>query len=561
MDKAPTAVISDAMAVSDRPSDLDTFTAIAERGAAAVSAERCLIAIGVNGTERVIRAPNGDSRWDHALEAALAALQRKLGAEGVSAPTHAENDAAASNRESSRRIALSDRELDGIARAAHANDTDAPVHLAGAAFIDGGQPVRIALVAPFDRTRGEIEASLELIARANFAELELSAVRASLEFWRRQGARTGREANGATRALARERRAAQELDTAASAARGFLAHERFARFGALISSYAGFDQWIVAIEEDGAASVAAVSPRLKNIDKSFKLAADRSALARCISSHAPVSRPGDGDGDLRALCEDALFRSPYVCIPFEAGAIALASAAAQTPAAVLRAHAMVERLDPIVKLWVMEMQAARRDALVKQLAMRMFAAIDEERSRIARDLHDDQAQLIAAAELALKGGREEAREIFKQVGSELRRRTRELRPPLLGNATLAEAIGREFMRLEAARVSARLVYRDGAGAAMISRPVQQLCFQVTREAISNVIRHANATSVEVAIELTNGIARVSITDNGRGIHINRRADGIGLAGIRERLELMGGCVTLESKSGRTMLVAEIPELM
>jgi signal transduction histidine kinase len=479
----------------------------------------------------------------------------------VSAPTHAENDAAASNRESSRRIALSVRELDAIARAAHTNDADAPVHLAGAAFIDGGQPVRIALVAPFDRTRGEIEASLELIARANFAELELSAVRASLEFWRRQGARTGREANGATRALARERRAAQELDTAASAARGFLAHERFARFGALISSYAGFEQWIVAIEEDGAASVAAGSPRLKNFDKSFKLAADRSALARCISSHAPVSRPGDGDGDLRALCEDALFRSPYVCIPFEAGAIALASAAEQTPAAVLRAHAMVERLDPIVKLWVMEMQAARRDALVKQLAMRMFAAIDEERSRIARDLHDDQAQLIAAAELALKGGREEAREIFKQVGSELRRRTRELRPPLLGNATLAEAIGREFMRLEAASVSARLVYRDGAGAAMISRPVQQLCFQVTREAISNVIRHANATSVEVAIELTNGIARVSITDNGRGIHINRRADGIGLAGIRERLELMGGCVTLESKSGRTMLVAEIPELM
>ena len=168
--------------------------------------------------------------------------------------------------------------------------------------------------------------------------------------------------------------------------------------------------------------------------------------------------------------------------------------------------------------------------------------------------------MIAAAELALKGGREEAREIFKQVGSELRRRTRELRPPLLGNATLAEAIGREFIRLEAASVSARLVYRDGAGAAMISRAVQQLCFQVTREAISNVIRHANATAVEVAIELTNGIARVSITDNGRGIQINRRADGIGLAGIRERLELMGGCVSLESKSGRTILVAEIPEL-
>jgi signal transduction histidine kinase len=205
----------------------------------------------------------------------------------------------------------------------------------------------------------------------------------------------------------------------------------------------------------------------------------------------------------------------------------------------------------------MDREAATRSGLVRQLALRMFTAIDDERARIARDLHDEQAQLLAAAMIALEGGREEARAIFTQIEVELRRKTRELRPATLGHATLDEGIEREFRRVVGAGILATLVYpgaKDG-----ISRPVQQLCFQVVREALSNVIRHASAKSVEVIVECKNSAARISVIDDGCGIDRSRNGDGIGLAGVRERLELMGGRLTVESCAGRTVIMAEIPE--
>jgi two-component system NarL family sensor kinase len=205
---------------------------------------------------------------------------------------------------------------------------------------------------------------------------------------------------------------------------------------------------------------------------------------------------------------------------------------------------------------VLERDAARRRLLVRQLALRMFAAIDEERARIARDLHDDQAQLLAAAKIALDGPREAARSLFKQVEEELRRKTRELRPATLGNASLDEAIEREFARLKNAGMKAKLI--RGAAAENISRPVQQLCFQVVREALSNAIRHARAKSVQITIESCNETARVSVRDDGCGLGAGG-GDGIGLAGVRERLELMVGRLTLESHAGGTTIVAEIPE--
>jgi len=248
-----------------------------------------------------------------------------------------------------------------------------------------------------------------------------------------------------------------------------------------------------------------------------------------------------------------VFVGSYVCIPFGAGAIALASRDARASAA--RAEAIVERLAPFAASWVLEGDVSRRGALVRQLAFRMFAAIDEERARIARDLHDDQAQLLTAAKIALDGPPEAARSIFKQVEDELRRKTRELRPTALGNASLDQAIEREFERLNRAGVTATLTHSGAAE--RVSRPVEQLCFLVSREALSNVIRHARAKSVQATIETSDASVRVSIADDGCGVSANQ-GEGIGLAGVRERLELMGGKLTLESHAGGTVVVAEIP---
>lgn len=200
-------------------------------------------------------------------------------------------------------------------------------------------------------------------------------------------------------------------------------------------------------------------------------------------------------------------------------------------------------------------ELARSRELVNRLALRMFAAVDEERAKIARDLHDDQAQLLAAAKIALEGGGEEARTIFKQIEEELRRKTRAIRPATLSRASLADSIEHELERLHGAGVTTR--FTCGEGLDKLARPLQQLCLQVVREAISNVIRHARAHSVEAAIVRADGAIQVSISDDGRGLALRRDASGLG--GMRERLELMGGQLTIQSMARGTSVRAEIPE--
>ncbi len=97
------------------------------------------------------------------------------------------------------------------------------------------------------------------MARAVFAEMALAAARASLEFWRTHGAESGRQAADAKRELVRERAAAHHLDKAVAAARRGQPNHRFSRFGELVAGGAGFDQWVVAVAEGGALTVAASS--------------------------------------------------------------------------------------------------------------------------------------------------------------------------------------------------------------------------------------------------------------------------------------------------------------
>ncbi len=541
--------------VAREPSFSDRIVAIAELGAATVAAERCAIAFpaGGAGADEVVCAPRGDSRWDPVMNAVLVALDNRL-SDAVAGCGVKEARRAPGSIESIERVALNAREIDAIVRAEAIDGRQ----IAASAFTDGVSAVRIAMVARPDRARGELEASLELIARAVFAEMALAATRASLEFWRIHGAESGRQAAGAKRELARERSAAKQLDEALAAARRAPPNERFGRFGELVAGGAGFDQWVVAVADGGAMTVAASSTGHKEFDLGETAGALWESFRRRIVIARWRDRGAASVDRANQSSADRIFGGSYVCIPFEGGAIALASRAGRASAAT--AQAIVERLAPLASNWVMEREAAGRNLLVSQLALRMFGAIDEERARIARDLHDDQAQLIAAAKIALEGRREAARSILEQVEEELRRKTRELRPVTIGDASLDEAIEREFARLHRAGVTAKLVHLVPAGAAQkISRPVQQLCFQVVREALSNVIRHARAKAVQITIDGTDTAARISVTDDGCGISPNLEGDGIGLAGVRERLELMGGSLTVQSQAGRTTVVAEIPE--
>ena len=529
----------------------DRALAIAELGAGMLTAERCVIAFrsSVAGADEVVRAPSGESRWDAIGKALLGALDNRIG--DTFAADGRKRAPAARDSVEIERVALSARDIEAIALG---RQLDVRRQIAASAFTDGGTAVRIVMVTRADRTRNELEASLELMARAVFGEIALIAARDSLDFWRTHGAENGRHAAGAKRELDRERAEINRLDEAVASAQRARPDERFGRFGELVAGGAGFGQWIVAIADGGSFIVAASSSG----QKQFDLGGSGSALEESFQRRIVIARWRDRGSRMtdsaKQFSEDKILGGSYVCIPFEMGAIALGSSDGSASAA--RAEELVERLAPLVAGWVMERDASRRSALMRQLTLRMFAAVDQERARIARDLHDDQAQLIAAAKIALEGRGDAAREILKQVEQELRRKTRQLRPATIGSASLADAIDREFARLKRAGVKATLVGVEAVDE--ISRPVQQLCFQVVRETLSNVIRHAHAKAVQIAIEKIDAAARVSVTDDGCGI-VAGHSDGIGLAGVRERLELMGGSLTVESRPGCTTIVAEIPE--
>ncbi|HUO05338.1 MAG TPA: ATP-binding protein [Candidatus Binataceae bacterium] len=520
--------------------------AIAALAAATIGAEMCAIAWSGAEPNRAIYAPRRDSRWRDTLNALFAALDQCLGeltANSVPARTHS----------SAQSVSLSARQIEAIVGRVPLNsdeDEEDRVQIAATAFASTGTAVRVALIKTGECRRAELEATLELAGRAALAEIAVENERAAHRFWRERCVDTGTQAAATRRELAMERQVQACLDAAVEKARRFRPYDRMARLGALIGSTAGYDDWVIAIAENGALKTMAASDRI-NVGS---YAVDSGALAECFNRQSMIT---GSDGEGRAQYpEDQIFRGAFVCIPFEAGAIALGSRGRPKLDARAVAEAIVRRLDPIVRTWAMEEESERSRALIARLGLRMFNAIDEERARIARDLHDDQAQLLAAARIALAGRRAAARAILGQVEDELRRKTRELRPAMLGRARLDEAIRREFDRLSGTGIGAKLAGASAARA--LPRPAQQLCFQIVREAISNVLRHARARTIEVRIERSKGDVRVTIADDGRGIAAKERRDGAGLAGIRERLELIGGRMAIESGPRGATLMAEIP---
>jgi len=415
--------------------------------------------------------------------------------------------------------------------------------------------VSVIVAAPPRGADRTIEAVAELGARAFLSYLTAEADRLSLDFWRQRASESAAELAEAMATASAINDASHELAGAIAAARKLRPRDRFSGLGSIIASAGPFLAWVVGLAEDGEWRIAAAAGVLAPA-----IALKReSALVDCHARQTTITRVAQA-GRPAVYAEDRLFaRFPaYLCLPFDDGAIALAAVTRPDRTMVTRLEAMAGRLSPLIRAWMLEAEVARLRALVRKLALRMYGAVEGERARIARDLHDHQAQLLAAARIGLEAGPEAARAIFKQVEEALRLRVRELRPVTLGRSGLAEALRYEIGGLAKAGVSGRLMHADQMSG--LTRPVQQLCYQVAREALANVVRHARATRVTVGVTRLGGRVRLSICDNGQGLAGAPAAGGIGLKGLRERIELMGGKLKVESRPGATRLVADLAEL-
>jgi signal transduction histidine kinase len=414
----------------------------------------------------------------------------------------------------------------------------------GGIYSDGDGAVCVAVAAAPEAPETEVRALLELVGSAALREVAAVHLAASRDFWRTRASRD-RAGNAA-----RQREADQSAALTADLS-GLAEPERFHTMGERIAASAGCGRWMIALGEGDALRIEASSP-----------APQTPGMAPCSREFGDSIRQGrtvvqERGRSLRInTIENQILGDAWTAIPFQGGVLALGGAIA--PDARARAEAMVAAAAPLAGAWIVERRLGEYRALVQRMALRMYAAIDEERARIARDLHDDQGQLLAAARLALQGKPETARLIFEKLERELRSRTRELRPATLGKLSLAAALESELARMRDSGMVVRLSIDPTVENA--SPSVQQLCFQVAREALTNVMRHAGASTVTVSVERANDALRIVVADNGRGIpRAPETRLSMGLAGITERLELMGGKLEVDSGRSGARLVAEIPE--
>jgi signal transduction histidine kinase len=211
-------------------------------------------------------------------------------------------------------------------------------------------------------------------------------------------------------------------------------------------------------------------------------------------------------------------------------------------------------------------EAARRDAAVVreraagESVRRAIEAQEAERARLARELHDEAGQALTALAVHLRAleddvpaGPLRARvaELRAQVGAAstaLRELATRLRPSGLGEGGLAAAIAEQAERIRT--TTAIEVDVDLRGLeADLPEDVQIALYRTVQEALTNVVRHSGAEGVSIVATAQDGRIRLVVDDDGRGFDASAPTDRLGLAGIRERVELLGGTLRVESSPG------------
>jgi two-component system sensor histidine kinase UhpB len=222
---------------------------------------------------------------------------------------------------------------------------------------------------------------------------------------------------------------------------------------------------------------------------------------------------------------------------------------------------------------MLDASAADRQRL-REVAARALGAAEEERKRIARELHDETAQRLAALLIririlrnkepeAMDAGLEAMRTEIGEALEGVRRYARGLRPPALDELGLLPAIDSHLRWLTEATGLAVDASADPAVEGLLAPEAELAVYRIVQEALSNVVRHSGARRVQVGVAREPGIVSVTVADDGRGFSpsqvMSEDGGGLGLFGMQERAAYLGGRVEVTSTPGAgTRVRAEIP---
>jgi len=213
----------------------------------------------------------------------------------------------------------------------------------------------------------------------------------------------------------------------------------------------------------------------------------------------------------------------------------------------------VARLELAFLRMMRRLEAERRRA--GSAALR---AQEEERARIARDLHDEVNQSLTGLLLRLEAAREaappeleaeleETKSLANQAMRELLSLARQLRPTALDDLGLAAAIAGQVEQVSHSGVAAELV--EEGNFSDLDSDVQLVVYRVAQEALSNAARHSGAERIAVGLRRAGDGVELKVADDGRGFAFDDSEHGLGIAGMRERALLLGAGLTIESRPG------------
>lgn len=213
---------------------------------------------------------------------------------------------------------------------------------------------------------------------------------------------------------------------------------------------------------------------------------------------------------------------------------------------------------------------------LRELSAYLQSVREEERTRIARELHDELGQTLTAIQLglgalegaiqagseraAVESGLESLKSLAQGATNAVQRLATDLRPPILDGLGLAAALDWQ-MEAFGERSGIEFSLSLPPQPLNLSGEVETAIFRIVQEALTNVSRHADASRVDVAVQLSDSELKLNIADNGKGMLLSNSAQHrrLGLVGMRERAHMLGGAFKLQSSPGKgTKIEVRLP---
>lgn len=220
-----------------------------------------------------------------------------------------------------------------------------------------------------------------------------------------------------------------------------------------------------------------------------------------------------------------------------------------------------------------EEERRERERLREQYINGVIAAQENERQRIARELHDGTSQSLTSLLVGLQNLKQarneeemrcradELRDVVSKTLAEVHNIAWELRPSVLDDLGLVSAL-EHYVEDYRKRYDLAVVLVVTGLDGRLPSDLETTIYRIVQEGLTNVARHAKASSVNVILNQRGDHLRVIIEDDGRGFDlesVQHRAKSLGLKGIRERTALLGGSLSIESRPGKgTTLFIEVP---